>query len=713
MPPKKKKSRFRFLNWKVLLIVLGLLAVSAGCVVYGLWASTFDLKDVAKMPERSAVYDMDGKLYSRLRGENRVIVPLREVSRPFINALLAREDTRFRKHHGVDALGILRAIMRNITHLSAKEGASTITQQLARNSFPLGGHNLHRKVLEAFVATRIEQNFTKDQILESYVNRIYFGSGMWGVETASQAYFGKPAAKLSLSESAMLVGIIRSPNRFSPFKNIKGATVQRDTVLGRMVQLKMISQAQADEAIRTKITVTRKRSPVAQENYAMDGLIRDLDVLLTDDQLQEGGLKIYTTIDPELQTVSLRSLDLELTRIERRPGYAHPKKADFPAQSREDEAPTAYLQGALVLIDNRSGAIRALVGGRDYDESKFNRALMAKRQIGSTFKPFVYAAAFKRGHYPGSAVDDSAIRAGELRDVPDWTPENSDGKYRGIQNLEEGLIQSRNTMTVRVGERAGMKEVVRVAEAAGLSPVPPTPSSYLGAFEATLKELTVAYTTFPNAGVRKQSYLIERIDDSDGRVLYRSAHLSAAALDPGVSWMVSSTLEKVITRGTAATAKSLGFTKPAAGKTGTTNDYHDAWFVGYTKSLTCGVWVGLDQPAKIMAKGYGSALALPIWVDVMKAASAVRYPAGPLQPPVPLEHVDLCSISDEIATTGCSAARTAYDLDVPANRAPGKVCDVHRGRALGDNSPSRDYPEERRATPANKIFKSFRKFFTR
>ena len=614
------------------LAVAGLIAVFLVCVVYGIWAQTFNIKEVEHMTERSAVYDMDGKPYSRLKGEDRVIVALDDVSPYFIKALLAREDTRFYQHHGVDPIGIARAMVRNAIHLQLREGGSTLTQQLARNSFPLGGKTLNRKLLEAFVALRIERNYSKKQILEFYVNRIYFGPGFYGIEEASQSYFNKHAKNLTLGESAMLAGLIRGPTKFSPFKNMKGALAQRDTVLDRMVELKMITRAQADAAKNAKMSIAKQRPAPAQETYAMDAVLRDLYLVLTDEQIDEGGLKIYTTIDPQLQKVAQAATDNELRKVEQRPGYSHPKKADFTKEMRDEGQKTPYLQGAVIVVDNRSGGIRAIVGGRDYEESTYNRALLSARQVGSTFKPFVYATAFAHGLSPEAPVDDSQIRPGEIRGAGNWSPANSDGTYHGPMPAAEGLIQSRNTMSVRVGNMAGIGAVQQTAEAVGLGKIPDVPAIYIGAFDTTLRDLTTAYTIIPNEGIHRQTYIIERVDDSDGNVIYRAPHITAPApgLSPQTCDTVSAVLQQVLDRGTAAASRSLGFNKIAAGKTGTTNDYKDAWFVGYTKSLTCGVWVGLDQPETIMPRGYGSALALPIWVDVMNAASSQRYPATPL-----------------------------------------------------------------------------------
>jgi penicillin-binding protein 1A len=489
--------------------------------------------------------------------------------------------------------------------------------------------SLNRKLIEAFLAIRIEQNFTKRQILECYINRIYFGQGVYGIETASEAYFGRHAKDLTLNQAAMLVALIRSPVRYSPFNHLRRALAQRNEVLDRMVELKMMPAAQGDQAKRESLGLVKK-PPGAQENYAMDAVRQEVDTLLDSDQMEEGGLRVYTTIDPQLQSVAQVAVENQLRKVEQRPGYRHPTRAQYQGQSPGADSATPYLQGALVMIDNRSGGMRALVGGRDYGESTYDRALYSKRQMGSTFKPFVYAAAFSRGLQPTTLIDDGPIRPGELRTVSNWRPENSDGTYRGEMPAAEGLIQSRNTMSVRIGDFAGLPAIQRVANAVGLGDIPSEPSIYLGAFGETLRDVTAAYTVFPNEGIRKQAYIVERIDDPEGQVLYRAAHVTVPALSSGLTGEMTRLMQEVIDHGTAAGARTLGWTRPAAGKTGTTNDYKDAWFVGYTRSLTCGVWVGFDRPQQIAPRGYGAALALPIWVEAMNAAPSLRYPAPEL-----------------------------------------------------------------------------------
>src|SRR5436190_3919419 len=711
---RKKQSGnilFRY-GWKITLLILLAAAVFAVFLFYGTWAQTFDMKNVGEMPERNTVYDVDGKIYSRLAGANRLKVSLSEVSPFFITAVLAREDSRFYAHKGIDWRGILRALVRDITSGSAREGASSITQQLARNSLPLGGRTLSRKVLEAMVALRIERQFTKQQILELYVNRIYFGTGCYGVETASQLYFGKSASKLNLSEAALLAGLIRSPNRFSPLKNPEGAAMQRNAVLDRMVALKKITSAEAEDAKRREIMTHPKRLPQIQENYAMDAVQRDLNLLLTQDQIDNGGLSIYTTLDPSVQNAAQDALETQLTKIEHQSNFHHPLKANYKApENGEGDSAMPYLEGAVVVIDNASGGIRALVGGRDYAQSKFNRALApTNRQVGSAFKPFVYTVAFTHGLLPGAAISDGPIQPGEIEGAGNWSPGNSDGTYVGIQPCSYGLIHSRNTMSVRVGQFAGLDAVQNVADTLSLSQnVPHGPAIYIGSFETNLKDLTAAYSVFPNAGMRKQAYIIERIDNQQHKPIYRAAHISAPALDPSAAWMTSQLMEEVLTRGTAASARSLGFKLPAAGKTGTTNDYKDAWFLGYTSTLTCGVWVGFDQPVTIIPHGYGAALALPVWTQVMNKA-ADRYPPQELRPTMPIQRASVCSISNQLATTGCQAVGTAYDIDLPADKVPTVACEVHGGQQMPFAQQLQGLPQKA-ATFPNRFFRSFRRLF--
>jgi penicillin-binding protein 1A len=478
-----------------------------------------------------------------------------------------------------------------------------------------------------------------------------------------------------------------------------------------MVDLNKISAVESEQAKVAKVNAHSRRLLQIQENYAMDAVQRDLNLLLTQDQIDNGGLFIYTTLDPTVQDTAQQGLETQLSKIEHQSSFHHPLKASYRPPVNGEDSSMPYLEGAVVAIDNASGGIRALVGGRDYSQSKFNRALPpANRQVGSAFKPFVYTIAFTQGLLPGAAISDGPIQPGEIDGAGNWSPGNSDGTYGGIQPCSYGLINSRNTMSVRVGQFAGLDAVQKVATTLNLGDnIPRGPAIYIGSFETNLKDFTAAYTVFPNAGVRKQAYIIERIDDPEHKPIYRSAHIAVPALDPGAAWMTSQLMEEVLTRGTAASARSLGFKLPAAGKTGTTNDYKDAWFLGYTSTLTCGVWVGFDQPVTIIPRGYGAALALPVWIQVMNKA-AQRYPPLPLQPTMPIQQAMVCSLSNHLATTGCQAAGTAYEIDLPVDKIPTVACEVHGGEQMQFANRLQGFGQKA-ATLPNKLFQSFKKFF--
>lgn len=650
-PPRGKKRKGSFF---VTLIKLGFAALLLWMLVgifYYLWALTFDLSTIGQMPQRSGIYDRNGTFYSRTVGENRVVVPYDEVSKNFVKALISREDSRFYDHHGIDPFGIARAAVRNLFLGGMKQGASTITQQLARNSFPLGGKTFNRKFLEAAMAFRIEMEMTKEKILELYMNRIYFGSGLYGVEAASRAYFGKPAADMDLSEAALLAGLIRSPNRLSPFNNLAASLKQRDVVLEQMEQHDppFITQAQHQKAQAELITPRQQSLINPLNSWAIDAVLHELEQVVSAEKIDAGGMKIDTSIDAGLQEAAEKSLARRLAEVEARPDFRqqHSPAAKLTKNSKPGKSgkgikapvvvapaePQEPLQGALLAIDNATGGITAIVGGRNFMESKYNRALVATRQIGSSAKPFVYEEALRKGVItPETPISDARITQMELPPrSPAYDPENSDGTFGGDLPAKDGLIHSRNTMSVRIGLRTGLGTIASTMQKLGLAEeVPRYPSICLGSFESTLKNVTVAYTALATGGSRLHPHLIEQVTDPDGTILFRATHGRVPVLDPAATKTTTTMLTEVMTRGTAARSAEMGLRKPTAGKTGTTDRFVDAWFFGYTEGLTCGVWVGFDRPKTIMRGGYGAELALPIWIDVMQSPAANRYAAGPL-----------------------------------------------------------------------------------
>ncbi len=622
-------------------LFFGLIAAAS----YFVLATTYDLDEVAEMPARTEILDRRGNILKNSRGQeigflhgkNRHLISYDDVSPLFVNALISREDGRFREHGGVDLRGVARSIFRAVTR-GKGEGASTITMQLSRNSFALKKKShgkllsLHRKALEIAIAYRIESRYSKNEILEHYMNRIFWGGSIMGVESASRTYFGKSAGQVNLSEAALLAGIIRAPNGLSPFRYPDAAQDERDTVLGRMVYFKYLT---AEEAAATKaqpLEIPSASERIISGSYALDAIRRDLEEILAREEIKAGGLVIHTTLDPNLQEAAERALESRLFAVENTAGYKHQKRSAWNKKG----AP-AYLQGAAVVLDNKTGGVLAIVGGRDPKESQFNRALQARRPIGSLFKPFVFLAAVRNGFSLNEQVSDTRIRPGEISGAPaDWSPNNSDGKYFASIRAAQALVDSRNTSSVRIGSIAGINEVTEVARLAGFEEkrIAPYPSSYLGSWGATVQDVASAYSIFPNGGNRFRPYYVQSIEDREGNVLWKSGPLYYEAAAANATWEVSDALEQVNRSGTGRAIRSrYGFTKPSGGKTGTSNDYHDAWYAGYTSSLSCAVWVGLDSPEKIIRGGEGARLALPIWVDIMQTADRLPdYQNGPISP---------------------------------------------------------------------------------
>lgn len=686
-PQKTAKRRFWRIVTRLLLIatLLGIVVAAVVLVVYGQVAAQYDLSKLGEMRQRSVVLDCKGREIGKLHGENREVVTLDQVSPHFVKALLAREDSRFYDHGGVDYIGVARALWRDLREQKMVQGASTLTMQLARNSFDdLNAKTAHRKLVEALLAKRIEQVKSKNEIIELYINRIFFGTGLYGIERASKGYFGHPAAKLTLGESAMIAGIIRSPNRYSPFRNWEGAVRERDNVLDRMVAKKFITQAEADAAKVEDMAVAATPVIHTQENYMMEAVRRDLDAILNSQDVEDGGLTVHTTLDKDIQFIAEQSLTARLVEVEKLPGYKHPTKAQFDAQwdTVTEPAQTPYLQGAIAVVNNTTGGLLAVVGGRDSQHSRFNRALQGNRPIGSTIKPFVYASAIEQGLLPGTLVEDAPMRRDELRDASGyWSPENSDGKFLGMQPVTVGLVRSRNAMTVRVGNFAGLDHVLDTIRNVGLGEAEVrTPQVYIGNMGGNLKALTSAMSVFANQGIRRRPFLIERITDGNNEDVYTTPVLESQAVSRGAALLTSRMLEKVMKEGTAAAARSeYGFKEKAGGKTGTTNDYHDAWFVGYTSELTCGVWVGLDTPQTIVEGGYGGKLALPVWADVMNGAVELNYKTTALKAEPMMTKVNLCRMSGQLSTGGCQSAGQEYADELPDELVPGTFCSLHGG----------------------------------
>ncbi|MDQ6808790.1 MAG: PBP1A family penicillin-binding protein [Verrucomicrobiota bacterium] len=674
-------------------------------------ADTFDLAKLEQMESASVIVDRNDKIFGQIYVENRETVPYDQLPRNLVNGVVAIEDNKFYQHSGYDLGGIFRAALKNFTSGHVRQGASTVTQQLARNSFALKERTFKRKLLEVFLSRRIEQRFGKQKIMELYLNRIYFGGGLYGAEAASRGYFGKPAREMTLTESATLAGLIKSPNRLSPWGDRVASREARNVVLGRMRDLGFITAEKCASAQNEDVVIGNRQSAQGQ-TYAVDYVRQQVIAAVGWDRAMNEGFRIHTTIDAELQKVAEESLRTHLDQAEQHAGYNHPTYADYAARfknAKKVAAPNAsaapdYLQGAVIALDNQSGGILALVGGRDFEHNQFDRALQARRPPGTAMKPFVYAAAFEKGMYPGSVVEDSALdnRAvmigGTTGILGEWGPEREDNRYEGPITARAALAKSKNGATVRVGMNAGVDSVIQLCKNAGIrSPLRQYPATFLGSSEITLAELALAYTIFPNGGSRADApHILDRIEEKDGSIVWQAPEAKSrqTAIKPETAYEVHSCLVDALQTGTGRAAReTLGLKDiPAAGKTGTAYDFTDAIFAGYDSALTCAVWAGFDKPQKIYRGAFGSEIALPVWVDIMNA-SVARYVPKELARPAGVHDVEICSRSGLLATDKCVETvkgverRTTYRELATDAQMPTEPCNVHgesRGRLVHD-----------------------------
>jgi penicillin-binding protein 1A len=585
---------------------------AAGLIAYSFW----DLPEVRSLEEyrpsiTSKVYSDDNRLLAEFYVENRTPVALAGVPGTFLQALIATEDSRFYKHPGIDARGIARAMYRNLRAGEIREGGSTLTQQLSKVLFLTPEKSYMRKLKEMALALRIEQRYTKNEILTLYCNQIYFGSGAYGVESAARIYFGKSAKELDLAECALLAGLPRSPKYYSPFREPGHAAGRRAYVLNRMALLGFISREQAEEAKKAPLPVQQPVAAGGPAPYFIEYIRQRVEERFGSSILYSGGLAIYTSINVELQNYAEQAVKSGLARIEARRGKK--KDASLPP-----------LQAALIAIEPASGRIQAMVGGRDFNESQFNRSWQALRQPGSVFKPFIYAAALERGFGATDMLDDSPLTVA-LDRTKSWKPENFTKTYQGPVTMRRALAWSLNVPTVRLFQKIGIDETIRFSRRLGIrSPLAAVPSLALGSSDLTLLELTSAYSVFAGHGVRVEPASILLITDSTGRTLYMNDSVPEQAMRPEIAYLATNLLRGVIEHGTGRKARELG--RPSAGKTGTTNDYRDAWFIGYTPGLAAGVWVGYDDQRSIGPRETGARAALPLWLDFMKKACANRDP---------------------------------------------------------------------------------------
>jgi len=641
------------------------------------------IAQIGQMDQATAIYDDRDRLVFSIFKQQRIGTSLTGVSPHLIHAILAIEDQRFYDHGGLDISRTAAAALANLRRHRASQGGSTITQQLARQSFLTADKTIRRKLQELILAWRIESQFSKDEILELYLNKVYFGDGLYGVEAASQGYFGKSPAELSIPEAALLAGLVKSPSNYAPTLHMDRALARRNVVLQAMLDNGAIDRATWQSARATKVVLhdgLRGDEPHGQ--YFKEEVRQALVERFGWERVYQGGLRVYSTIDMPMQEAAevaaaetLKAIDAKRQANEVRRAAAK-KRAPLP-----DPLP---LQAALVAMDPASGQVRAMVGGRDFEVSRFNRAVQARRQPGSAFKPFVYAAALEAGYTPASLIDHLNDPIDTLQGA--YSP--ADHSTGESMTLRTGLRTSSNRAAVRLLQEIGIPRAVESAKSMGVGDVPSVPSLALGSGEVTLESMTAGYAAFANQGRVPTPVLIRRVEDRDGNVLYQSEKASSRTITETTAFLMSNMLADVVNAGTATGVRRLGFKLPAAGKTGTTNDFNDAWFIGFTPKLVTGVWVGFDQPHTILPNGFAADLAVPFWTAFMKVATANDKPEW-FTAPYGVTTATVCRISGKLASEGCDHVAVVgkdgqletrsmvYTEYFSRGTEPTEYCDVH------------------------------------
>jgi penicillin-binding protein 1A len=661
-------------HWRLTLLGFGIVS---GAIAFDGWLLTCGFRgcpDKAAIiayapPEGGRVLDRGGRLIGRLSLIKRVNVPLNRVPIHVRRAFIATEDRRFATHEGVDWKGFARSVVRNVGSLSVREGFSTITMQAARNAFiserAALDRSLGRKLIELRIARLLEEHLTKDQILTLYLNAIYLGNGVYGVEAASRDLFGKSVRELSIGEGAMLAALPKGPSAYTPKRHHDRAVARRNLVLGLMHREGYLSAAAlaAEKGRTLRVRGEDWRPPQPNESFALDAVRAAVDSVQRATGERASELVVYTTIDVTAQRAAERSVRAHAARVENGIGWW--------ASSGD-----ARVQGAMVALDPRNGEIRALVGGRTYERRGFNRALTARRQPGSAFKPFVYAAALNVGYTPATIVDDEPVSIDLGEDV--WEPANYGDEYRGPVTLRQALAQSANAATVRVSRAVGERRVVDVARRNGIaSELRAVPAVALGALEVTPLELVTAYAPFANGGFRVQPRLIRKIERSDGTVLWSPPEVHEPVMDPRDAFQVTSMLRSVVDEGTGRSIRAMGVSGAIAGKTGTTNGGSDIWFVGYTPNVVAGFWFGYDTPKSLGDGANGGRYAAPAWADFYRAGWRERSPGW--KAPDGIVGVEIDPETGKLAGDWCVTRRREW---FKIGTAPTEECDGHHHQDL-------------------------------
>lgn len=626
-----------------------------------------------KAPASTRLVDCRGRVISEFFQEKRRPVPLETIPDYLVRSVVAVEDKRFYSHWGIDLFRVAGSIVANLLHPRNLQGASTITQQLARSMFLTPRRQLSRKLKEMVLAIELERHYSKEEILEMYLNQVWFGGSIYGVAAASERYFGKHISRLDPVECATLGAMIANPSAYSPYKYPQRLLRRRNYFLNKMHRIGLLTRKEYEQAIAQPLNVLPAGSATNEAPYFVEEIRRYLISTYGYDFVYKSGATVYTTLDLDIQAAANRALLTWLERLEQ--DYRlRPSKASYDSIFKNDSTDPApgYLQGALIVEDVQTGEIRAMIGGRDFRHSEFNRATQALRQVGSAFKPFVFAAALDNGYTAADIENDSALVI-RIPGQPDYRPKNYDQKYLGRMTLRRALALSRNIIAVRLCEKIGPEVVAQYASLMGIEHrIPAYYSIALGSIDLSLLEMTNAFNTIANQGIRLTPFMITKIVDDQGHVLEEHHPEPRLAIRPQTAYVLTSMMQSVVNEGTATTIRALGFTGPAAGKTGTTDDYTDAWFIGFTPTLTCGVWIGYDKKRTIFRGATGGVIAAPVWGELMKQVYQDTLSTFPVPPEIVT--LPICEGSGKLATPLCPRAR--YEVFIRGTE-PTASCPLH------------------------------------
>ncbi|MEO0131955.1 MAG: PBP1A family penicillin-binding protein [candidate division WOR-3 bacterium] len=672
---RKHKSRM-----KILAVIILLVGVLCGLGIFMVVRAMANLPTIEEIRDftplvSTKILDCHGELVGEFYYQRRTPVSLSEVPKYLKDALIVVEDKRFYSHRGIDFIRIFGALFYNLRSLKLRaQGASTITQQLARAMFLSYEKSLSRKFREILLALELEKNYSKDEILELYLNLVYFGNGFYGVEAAARGYFNKPVKELSLTQCALLAALPKAPNFYSPYSNPQGVLKRRNLFLKMLYKYKRITKEELEQALNEPLGVIPKRGPRNLAPYFVEEIRKYLVNKYGEDFVYTSGATVYSTLDLNFQRVANQVVESIVNKIEL--DYHLPnRKEKFDELIKNDSTrkPT-YLQGALIAIDPSTGYIKAMVGGRDFTHSQFNRVTQAKRQAGSAFKPFVYAVALMNGFTPASLAEDMPISI-SIPGVGIYAPENFDRKYLGNITLRKALALSRNVVAVRLISEVGPEAVAGCARSLGInSSLKPYYSLALGSSEVSLLEMTQAFCAFANGGSKVTPIYFTKIVDANGKILEEVRPTIEVVLDKKIAYILTNMLKSVIYEGTATVIRKLGFIYPAAGKTGTTDDFTDTWFIGYTPDLTCGVWVGYDEKKTIFHNATGGGVAAPIWATFMKGIEEHLSGEDFIEPDG-IIHCEVCNFSGKLKSPYCPKT---HDEVFIAGSEPHEICSFHK-----------------------------------